>query len=72
MGPPQMGVNPSSAKFKECSRRSWGFADGVEESENCRSELEVEMTAHQQELNGSSGGRTLRTIDQGCTDYIYN
>ena len=67
-----MGVDWSSAKFKGGSGRSQGFADGLAESENACSELEVEMPAHQQELNSSKSRRTFRTIDQGCTDYIYN
>lgn len=52
-GPPEVGVDPSSAKFKGCCGRNRGFADVLEESENSCSELEVEMPAHQQELNSS-------------------
>lgn len=53
MGPPEVGVDLSSAKFKGRSGRSPGFADGLEESENSCAELEVEMPAHQPELNSS-------------------
>jgi hypothetical protein len=53
MGPPEVGLDPSTVKFKGCPGRCWGFAGGAKESGNSCSKLEVEMPGHQQELNSS-------------------